>query len=578
MNRTDHALIAGLVLVLAVVAGAIGLPAVNPAASPGPSPTIAVPPAQPYREGMLGGPVSVNPLAVASQVDRDLVALVFSGLVRLGPGDTMIPDLAERWTVDDTGKTWTFELREGLRWHDGEPLTAADVAFTIETLRHEEYTGPGIGSWREVTVSTSGDRTVRFDLMTPLGGFLQLATQPIAPRHLLGDVAVDQIADDPFGRAPVGSGPFAILELDDDHAVLEPSAMAAMPAVESAPPDSSPMPTDTLASAAPTERPAVAVPRLTRIELSFFQTPEALSEAFGAGRLDVASGLAPADAAILAEKPGSRLLEYPGTTLTAIVLNLRPSHPELRDERVRAALLGGIDRTAIVESVFGRLATTAETLIPPTSWAFDPTASPATGFDAAAATAALTTAGWTKVDGAWRPTGVTTEYVLEVLVPLRATNPALYEIAAGVTDAWEAFGFKVRLTEVDPGTLVVDRLQTGTFMAAGVDVAIGHDPDLYALLASSQTRTGGLNVSGIQDAALDGLLAAARAPGTAEARKAAYTALQTRLATGRFLLPIAWADEVVVARQSLEGVAVRQVADPSDRFWDVLTWRLAEDR
>ena len=84
--------------------------------------------ARPYVEGALGAPVSVTPLTARTQVDRDLVALVFSGLVRNGPDGTIVPDLAERWSVDATGKTWTVDLRDDARWHDGEPVTADDVA------------------------------------------------------------------------------------------------------------------------------------------------------------------------------------------------------------------------------------------------------------------------------------------------------------------------------------------------------------------------------------------------------------------------------------------------------------------
>jgi hypothetical protein len=70
----------------------------------------------------------------------------------------------------------------------------------------------------------------------------------------------------------------------------------------------------------------------------------------------------------------------------------------------------------------------------------------------------------------------------------------------------------------------------------------------------------------------------ARAPGTDAERLAAYSALQKQLAAGRYLLPLAFADEVVVAHDTLEGPVPRQASDPSDRFWDVLTWRLAVDR
>ena len=85
-------------------------------------------------------------------------------------------------------------------------------------------------------------------------------------------------------------------------------------------------------------------------------------------------------------------------------------------------------------------------------------------------------------------------------------------------------------------------------------------------------------MAGVQDATLDGLLTAARQVGTEEARIAAYEALQKRLAGGTYLLPIAWPDEVFVVANRVVGPAPREVADGSERFGDVLTWRLADDR
>ena len=109
-------------------------------------------------------------------------------------------------------------------------------------------------------------------------------------------------------------------------------------------------------------------------------------------------------------------------------------------------------------------------------------------------------------------------------------------------------------------------------------MTIGLDPDLYPLLASSQTVTGGSNVIGLQDPALDKLLVAARGPGTTADREAAYAALQKQLAKGRYLLPLAFADESSWSATRSPDPSVRQVADPADRFWDVLTWRLAAGR
>ena len=103
-----------------------------------------------------------------------------------------------------------------------------------------------------------------------------------------------------------------------------------------------------------------------------------------------------------------------------------------------------------------------------------------------------------------------------------------------------------------------------------MSVAVGHDPDLYPLLASTQTRTGGANVFGVQDATLDNLLEAARQPGQIGARMTAFGKVQQRLATGSYVLPIAWPDTVVVLGPRVQGPVERTVSDGSERFWDVL--------
>ena len=577
MNRIDHAVIGGLVLLIGAIAILIGAPALMPAsARPSPHPTQPAV-VTPYREGVLGRAVSVNPLAARTQADRDLMALVFEGLVARGPDGSVVPGLASRWTTDPSGKSWTFTLRPDARWHDGEPVTADDVVYTVNALRDPGYTGPGAGSWSEITATAVDDRTVRFDLATPLGGFLELATQPIAPAHLLRDVPIDGLADDPFGRAPVGSGPFVLTELDDDHAVLEPAASVQLGEPE-AEPSPARIPDDPLGTTTPTKRPSVPEPAIARMEFRFFDDATSLETAFRDGDLDAVSGLPPADAAALASSASARELRYPGTTLTSVILNLRPSHPELRDPAVRLALLQALDRTAMVDEAFGSQATVADSPIPPTSWAFDATASAPVAANETAAAAALKKAGWTKVGGQLRPPGAKGPYTLEVLSPDATMNPALHAVAEKVASNWSALGLATSVVEADPATPMAQRLQSGEFAAAVVDISIGHDPDLYPLLASSQTQTGGLNVAGVQDATLDGLLIAARQAGTDEARKAAYKGLQVQLAAGRYLLPIAFADEVVVARDRIENVVVQAVSDGSDRFWDVLTWRLANGR
>ena len=579
MTRTDSFVVGALVVLFAILAGLMAAPALTPATTavaPSPSPDPIV--ARPYREGVLGRPVSASPLTARTQADRDLVALIFRGLVKNGPAGTLLPDLAESWTVDPTGATWTFELRGDARWHDGEPVTAADVEFTIRTLQDPEYAGPAAGSWNDASVEAVDPRTITITLENPLGGFLQAATQPIAPAHLLADVPVGELADDPFGRRPVGAGPFALVRLDDDSAELVPAAnVRPNDADEPVSGTSSPA-IDSLATLAPTARPTEATPYLTGIEFRYFDDPDALAAAYRAGGLDGASGLPPAIAGELAATPGSRILRYPGSTLTAVLFNLRADRHVFTTPAIRTAFLAAIDRPALIEAAFAHAAGPANGPIPPTSPLFDPSAAPPVGFSRDAAQKALREAGWKKSENAWRRATDTKPLTFDLLSPDAESNPGLFAAAAAVAADWKYIGIQVTHVPLPPGEFVTDRLATADFTVAVADVTIGLDPDLYPLMASSQTLTGGSNIIGLQDPALDALLLAARKPAAPEDRAAAYKALQVQLAKGMYLLPLAFADKPIVVRDTLQGPRLRQVADRSDRFWDVLTWRLAADR
>jgi len=578
LKLRDTAVIGGLVILL-VVAGVVS--ALPPGATPGTeaaSPSSSLPAIRAYREGILGQPAAVNPLAARTQADRDVVGLAFSGLLRTEPDGTPVPDLAERWTVDETGSLYTVRLRSDARWHDGEPVTVDDVAFTVRTIQDPAYTGPAAGSWEGVTVSIVDDQTVSFRLATPIAGFVQALTQPLAPAHLLADASVADLFEHPFGHQPVGSGPYRVVSLTPAEAVLEPAAIpgalygSSGPVVE---------PDPSADSLAPTPEPTIAgqpLPYLGRIELRFYPTAEDLAEAYEEGELDAVSGLAPAAAVNLAADTESRLLRYPLSTLTTVLLNVRPDKPGFYDPRVRRALLLALDRDAIVASVLAGIGTRADAPIPSHSWAFDPDTSPRVAFDADAAAKLMKEAGWRKVDGRWTPEGWTKPYPLDVIAPTGEANPTTWAGARQIAAAWKRFGFEVTLTALPPDELVATRLAAGDFTTAVVDIALGADPDLYPLLGSTQTLVGGANLSGVQSAALDRLLVAARTPGTIEVRKKAYSDLQRFLTASQVLLPVYFRDEPVVVSQELDGVFGRQVSDPGERYWDVLTWRLAADR
>jgi peptide/nickel transport system substrate-binding protein len=578
LRSRDLAVIGGLVVML-VAAGVVS--ALPPAASPdtgSPSSTPLVTDVRAYREGVLGQPISVNPLAARTQADRDIVGLAFAGLLRAAPDGTLVPDLAASWSVDETGAIYTVRLRTDARWHDGEPVTVDDVVYTVQTIQDPAYVGPAAGSWDGVKVEVLDDDTVRFRLETPIAGFAHALTQPLAPFHLLGDIPIQELLDHPFGHQPVGSGPYRVVLLSPAEAILEP---AAIPGEIYGTNEPLAAPDPSADSLAPTPLPTITdqpLPYLGQIHLLFYPTAEALIDAYRAGELDAASGLPPAAATDIAAETGSRLLRYPISTLTAVLLNVRPDKPGFSDAGVRRALLLALDRDAIVSSVLAGMGTRADAPIPPFSWAFDPAASPQQPYDPEAAAKLMTDAGWRKVDGRWTPKGWTTPYPLDIIAPNGDANPTTWSAARQIAAAWKRFGFETTLTGLPPDELVGQRLAEGDFTTAVVDIALGADPDLYPLLGSTQTVVGGANLSGVQSAALDALLVAARTPGSTEDRRKAFGELQKFLAFNEVLLPIYFRDEPVVVSRRLEGSFERQISDPGERYWDVLTWRLAEGR
>ncbi len=315
------------------------------------------------------------------------------------------------------------------------------------------------------------------------------------------------------------------------------------------------------------------------MEFHFFDDPEVARRRLSAGEVDAASGLSPAVTRDLARWTAATLLDYPGSTMTAVLLNLRPGHPEFADPAVRTALLEAIDRTAIISKDYATAATSASGPIPPSSSMFDPLADLPVAYDPAAATAALKKAGWTKAADGWHLPRAKAPLTIELVSPDKVSNAAAFEAARMVAHDWTALGLGVTHVPSPPGDLVTGRLATGKFQAAVGDVTVGLDPDLYPLLASSQTVTGGSNVIGLQDPALDKLLVAARGPGTDDGPRTPPIR-PSRSSSRRVATCSRWPSRTSRSwsATTLTGPVVRQVADPADRFWDVLTWRLAAGR
>lgn len=172
-----------------------------------------------YTEGIVGQPRFINPIyAPASDVDRDLVELIFSGLMKYDSEGKIIPDLAKEYEIKEEGKVYEFYLKENILWQDGKPLSADDIVFTIKTIQNSDYKSPLRANFLGVTIEKFSDLGVRFELKNPYPPFLEIATLKILPKHVWENISPQGFPLSFFNLKPIGSGPYKLIEMNQNKA------------------------------------------------------------------------------------------------------------------------------------------------------------------------------------------------------------------------------------------------------------------------------------------------------------------------------------------------------------------------
>ena len=162
-----------------------------------------------FTEGEIGSPRFLNPVFSESyDIDRDIVELLYSGLMKYDEKGRIVSDLASDYKITDDGKTYEFILKDNIYWSDGQKVTADDVIYTIKTISDPAYKSPLRARWLGVSAEKISDTSLRLKLKNPYSSFLENCTLKIIPRHLWENVSADNFALSPLNLNPVGSGPF----------------------------------------------------------------------------------------------------------------------------------------------------------------------------------------------------------------------------------------------------------------------------------------------------------------------------------------------------------------------------------
>jgi peptide/nickel transport system substrate-binding protein len=497
-----------------------------------------------YIEGVAGAPSRINPLfASFNAVDGDLTALIFSGLTRLGLEGEVLPDLAESWDISEDGLTYTFRLRAGVSWHDGEPFGADDVIFTIEAIRDADFRGePSLGDlFRSLSATKIDDLTVEIALVQPFAPFLAYVSVGILPAHLLAGLSANELYNDLFNQRPIGTGPFRLVELSGERAVLE-----SYPAYH------------------------LGKPYLNRLELRFYADDSRLLRALKDGALQGAffrSYLNTEDRLYLENEEQWESLKLPSSAYTILYLN--NDYPPFVDERVRQALAYATDRDQIVSSLMEDQAVRVDSPIPAETWAYYP-ALDRYRFDPDQATRLLDEAGWLL-----QASGVRAKEGQELRFTLVTNEEGTrIAIAEEMVRSWSAIGVQATVRTQKPTNLLRDTLMPRQFETALYGFDSGLDPDPYPTWHSSQIGAGGGNLAGFVNAHADAVLEEARQASDPRRRAALYREFQEVFAQELPSLPLFQRTFSYIVDKRLLGVETGVLFDSGSRFSLVRQWHM----
>ncbi|MDP1716386.1 MAG: peptide ABC transporter substrate-binding protein [Anaerolineales bacterium] len=509
-----------------------------------------------YTEALIGSMGRLNPmLDWNNSADRDINRLIFSGLMRFDSHGLPQPDLADAWGASADGMIYNFSLRQNAFWHDGQPVTSDDVIFTIELIKSSGSLFPQDikDLWSQVEVKKLNEKTLQIRLPEPFAPFLDYATFGVLPKHLLETVPSDQLANAEFNLQPIGSGPYKF-----DRLLTSGGQITGVVLVANA---------DYY----------IQTPFIEQVVFRFYPNSAAGFDAYKQGEVLGISQLTndtlePALRETTLSVYTSRLPQ-----MGLVFLNLNdPSVPFLQSEKVRRALLFGVNRNVIVSHILNGQAIVADGPILPGSWAyyedieqFD--------YDPDAATSLLIEEGYVIPAGGGDVRAKDGQFLTFTLV--HPDDTIHTQIAQAIQSDWALIGVKIELQAVAYERLVNDFLTTRNYQAALADMNTSRtpDPDPYLFWHQSEA-TGGQNYSQWDNRTASEFLETARTSADFSERARLYRNFQVVFTKDMPSLPLYYPVYSYGVDVQVQGVQVAPMYDLSDRLALITEWYLITRR
>lgn len=512
-------------------------------------------------EGVLNTPAHINPLLATDEIgyeaDRDLTALIYSGLLRSDGKGGFIPDLAKSYDISPDGLTYTFILKHGLTWHDGKSLTASDVAFTIKTVQDTRTKSPKYSSWDGVQVEQIDDLTIRFTLGKPYTLFLENATLGILPEHIWKTIDFNRFDSNKYNREPIGSGPYKFVSM------------------QTVSKDGDDIPVSYTLSAF--KNFALGEPYIQTIKTIFYRNEDELKKALESGSVDAINGVSSATAEEL-EKRGYRVEHTPLPRVLAVFFNQNQASI-FADVSVRKALALVVDKNVIIDKVLGGYGVVLDSPIPPGALGYEPSLPEKSHDDRMTqARALLTKAGWKfdNVKNIWSKKTKTATLTLSFNLAT-SEAPELKAVADLLQSSWQELGVKVDVNLFSTGDLKETVIRPRKFDALFFGQVVGRDSDLYPFWHSSQRLDPGLNLASYTNPDVDKILSQAQTEQDLAKRAKDYQQANDEIVKDVPAIFLYAPQFLYVVPEKLRGVVLESVSVPAERFLNVYQWFVNTD-
>lgn len=499
-----------------------------------------------YVEGVIGSFTNANPLYATGSVDSAVSRLVFAGLLKYDENSQLVPDLAESWSVDAKATTYTVKLKPNLTWHDGQPLTADDVAFTYTLIQNPDAKSYLQTNWRDIKVEKLDDMTVRFVLPNKFTAFPHSLTNGIVPKHKLEGVAADQLRSSRFNTVePIGAGPFRFDEVQVEGESEKREERVGVTAFEGY---------------------NAGQPKIAQFVIKTFKTEEQMIKEYENQQINAMVGLA-----ALPDQFSTDIAtkEYDPKLLGEVMVFFKTSEAPLGDVSVRRALVLAVNKQKVLSRVPYPLLPIAGPLLS-SHVGYSKTLVQASS-NKKKAEDILDKAGWkvSKKTGLRTKNGKPLQFTL-----ISRTNSEYSAVIQGLQKQWQEIGVDAQVVLQQEQELQSSVAQH-SYDALLYAISIGPDPDVFAYWHSSQADPRSLtrlNFSEYQSAAASEALEAGRTRATNKVRSVKYRAFLKEWQKDVPALALYQPRFLYIVRSPFYGFEVNSVVSAADRYAKVENW------